>query len=450
MSETSEPEPIVGEKHPVQNADQTTSVNPKTAGPFASLRILNFRWLLSGQIFNQAGGWIQQMTVNWLVYSITGSGAILGAISVIRAVTSLGMIPVSGLLIDRANHRKIMLISNIWSFSITLALGLIIISGHKSISYLLIFVFLGGLTYTIDQTLRQVVIFDLVPRAITPNALALLVTGGALMRSFGPAVGGLLIVWFGAGGNFLVQAGLYVLIALTIIMLRFPVQKAVPVRGSPLQNIREGIDYIFKTRMTRVFILMGFILPLFTIPIVTILPPIYAVKVFNGGAATLGILLASIGVGGAVGGVVTASLSRVERRGILQLVALFLLSLALVALAFCTKLWFALLFLALAGFFEAIFLTTNQTLLQLSIPDELRGRVTSVIYLTAGLSPIGGLVAGFGSDLLGGPKMITIVLAGIAASIAIIVFCFSPTVRNYRLSQGISSNTTEVKEDAVS
>ena len=234
MSETSEPEPNVGEKHPVQNADQTSSVNPKTAGPFASLRILNFRWLLSGQIFNQAGGWIQQMTVNWLVYSITGSGAILGAISVIRAVTSLGMIPVSGLLIDRANHRKIMLISNIWSFSITLALGLIIISGHKSISYLLIFVFLGGLTYTIDQTLRQVVIFDLVPRAITPNALALLVTGGALMRSFGPAIGGLLIVWFGAGGNFLVQAGLYVLIALTIIMLRFPVQKAVPVRGSPL------------------------------------------------------------------------------------------------------------------------------------------------------------------------------------------------------------------------
>ena len=389
------------------------------------------------------------MTVNWLVYSLTSSGAILGTISVIRAVTSLGMIPISGLLIDRANHRKIMLISNLWSFSITLWIGLILIFGYDSISYLLIFVFLGGLIYTIDQTLRQVVIFDPVPRAITPNALALLVTGGALMRSFGPAIGGFLIVWFGSGGNFLVQAGLYVLIAVTIIMLRFPVQKSVPVRGSPLQNIKEGIDYIFKTRMTRVFILMGFILPLFTIPIVTILPPIYAVKVFHGGADVLGMLLASIGVGGAVGGVVTASLSRVERRGLLQLGALFLLSLSLVVLAFCTQLWLALLFLTLAGFFEAIFLTTNQTLLQLSIPDELRGRVTSVIYLTAGLSPIGGLVAGFGSDLLGGPKMITIILAGMAANIAIIVFFVSPTVRNYRLSQGINSNPAEVKEETV-
>lgn len=449
MSATPEFEPNVENKKAINSADEASAITPKTVGAFASLRILNFRWLLTGQIFNQAGGWIQQMTVNWLVYSLTGSGAILGTISVIRAVTSLGMIPVSGLLIDRANHRKIMLISNLWSFSITLWIGLILIFGHDNISYLLIFVFLGGLTYTIDQTLRQVVIFDLVPRAITPNALALLVTGGALMRSFGPAIGGFLIVWFGSGGNFLVQAGLYVLIAVTIIMLRFPVQKSVPIRGSPLQNIREGIDYIFKTRVTRVFILMGFILPLFTIPIVTILPPIYAVKVFHGGANILGILLASIGVGGAVGGVVTASLSRVERRGVLQLGALFLLSLSLVALAFCTALWTALVFLALAGFFEAIFLTTNQTLLQLSIPDELRGRVTSVIYLTAGLSPIGGLVAGFGSDLLGGPKMITIILAGMAASIAIIVFFVSPTVRNYRLSQGINSNLTEAKEETV-
>ena len=433
------------EKKQTAIADGASSVPTEKVGPFASLRIPNFRLLLTGQILNQAGGWIQQMTVNWLVYSLTGSGAMLGYISLIRAATSLGMIPVSGVLIDRVDHRKIMLISDFWSFTMTLGIGLILVLGYGNISYLLIFVFLGGLTYTIDQTLRQVVIFDLVPRAITPNALALLVTGAALMRSFGPAIGGYLIVWFGPGGNFLVQAGLYVLIAINILLLRFPVQKYFTIQGSPVQNIREGIAYIFKTRGTRVFILMGFILPLFTIPIVTILPPIYAVKVFHGGADILGILLASIGVGGAIGGFLTASLSRMERRGLIQLFSLFLLSLSLIAFAFSTELWGGLPFLALAGFFEAIFLTTNQTLLQLSIPDNLRGRVTSVIYLTAGLSPLGGLAAGFGSDLLG-PKMITIILAGIAASISIIVFFASPTIRNYRLSQGIAANAAKAKE----
>jgi MFS family permease len=107
----------------------------------------------------------------------------------------------------------------------------------------------------------------------------------------------------------------------------------------------------------------------------------------------------------------------------------------MIGFAFCTSLWPALLLLGCAGFFEVIFLTTNQTLLQLSIPDHIRGRVTSVINLNAVLMPLGGLVAGGGNDLFGGPKWVTIVMCGTAAMIAILVLIFSPTVRNYRLSQ---------------
>jgi MFS family permease len=192
--------------------------------------------------------------------------------------------------------------------------------------------------------------------------------------------------------------------------------------------------------------LMGFVLPLFIIPIFVILPPIYAKDVFSGEADVLGILLAFVGVGGILGGIVTASLGRVERRGLIQLASLFLLSLSLIAFAFCTELWTALLFMALAGFFEIIFLTTNQTLLQLSIPDEIRGRVTSLVNLNMALSPLGGLIAGVGSDLLGGPQTITIVMSGIAAGIAILVLLFSPTIRNYRLSKAITPEITMVDE----
>ena len=119
MSEASNPKPIV-EKKPAAKADRVSSIPSEKVGPFTSLRVPNFRLLLTGQILNQAGGWIQQMTVNWLVYSLTGSGAMLGYISLIRATTSLGMIPVSGVLIDRVNHRKIMLISDLWSFMMVL------------------------------------------------------------------------------------------------------------------------------------------------------------------------------------------------------------------------------------------------------------------------------------------------------------------------------------------
>ena len=201
-----------------------------------------------------------------------------------------------------------------------------------------------------------------------------------------------------------------------------------------------------KERVTRAFMLMGMLLPLLIIPIFTILPPIYAKDVFSGESDVLGILLAFVGVGGIVGGIVTASLGRVERRGLVQLTSLFLLSLSLIGFAFCTELWTALLFLALAGFFEVIFLTTNQTLLQLSIPDELRGRVTSIVNLNAALSPLGGLIAGVGSDLFGGPKIITVVLGGIAAGIAVLVLLFSPTIRNYRLSKAIELDLTAPRE----
>ncbi len=99
----------------------------------------------------------------------------------------------------------------------------------------------------------------------------------------------------------------------------------------------------------------------------------------------------------------------------------------------------ALGWLALAGFFEMIYLI-NQTLLQLSIPDDLRGRVTGIVSLNAGLTPIGALIGGIGSDLFG-PRMITILLSGITVASAVIVFFASPTVRGYRLSRALANES---------
>jgi MFS family permease len=415
----------------------------KKIGTFASLSIRNFRLLLTGTTLSNAAQWIQQVTLSWLVYDLTASGTMLGTINMVRAAALLVMIPISGILIDRLNRRILLLIINGWLFTITLALGLMLLFGHNSLRYLFVFSLLGGMAQTIDVTLRQVLVFDLVTRSFTPNAVALVQTGWSLMRSFGPGIGGLLILWFGPGGNFLIQAGVYLLVALTIMQIKFPARKLNIVQGSSLENILEGIRYVMRERTTKAFMLMGMILPLLIIPVFVILPPIYAVKVFNDGSGkVLGFLMSSVGVGGIVGGVVTASLGHFERRGILQLASLFLLSLSLIAFAFSTTLLIALPLLALSGFFEMIFLTTNQTLLQLSIPDNLRGRVTSVVNLNIALLPLGGLIAGIGSDLFGGPKPITIILAGIAAIVPFFVLLLSPTVRTYRLSKAMTPGST--------
>jgi predicted MFS family arabinose efflux permease len=350
------------------------------------------------------------------------------------------MIPLAGILIDRMKRRRLLMINNGWLFTITLILGVLLLLGYKQLTYVFIFSFLAGVAMTVDGTLRQVLVFDLVPRNHTPNGMALIQTGWSVMRSLGPALGGFLLLWFGPGGNFLVQAGAYALIVLTILKIQFPPRESGVVHSSPLENIKEGLRYIKKEKMTRTFMLLGIILPVLIIPIYTILPPIYAVEVFGDSeGGVLGILMASVGVGGIAGGFVTASLGNLERRGLLQIGCLFLLGMSLVCFAFSSTLIISLLFLALSGFFEIIFLTTNQTLLQLSIPDDLRGRVTSVVNLNMALNPVGNMLAGVGSDLLGGPKMITVVMAGMTAVVAVLVLLFSPTVRNYRLSRAMES-----------
>ena len=137
-------------------------------------------------ILSNAASWIQQIALNWLVYNLTGSGTMLATINMVWAASSLVMIPFAGVLIDCVNHRNLLLVKNLWLFAIALGLGLILLFGRSNIFYLFIFAFLGGLTQTLDQTLEQVAIFDLVPRAETLNAEALIQTGWAITRSFGP------------------------------------------------------------------------------------------------------------------------------------------------------------------------------------------------------------------------------------------------------------------------
>lgn len=416
---------------PTNPALMAAPVRP--AGNFAVLRQRNFAWFLAGTTLSNAGQWIQQVTLSWLVYDLTGSGAMLGSLNLVRSLATLGLAPLAGVAIDRFPRRRLMLSTNSWLFTLSLIFGFVLYFNPALIWPLFIFSFLGGVAQAVDMPLRQTVVFALVARPFAPSAVALVQTGWAVMRSIGPALGGFLILWVGPEGNFFVQAGAYALVALTILKLNFPPERSTLMPGGARGNLIEGLRYVVKEPTTRAFVLMGWVLPLFIIPTFSALPPIYAKDVFGGGPEILGALLSAVGIGGIGGGFVTAALGRFERRGVIQLGALLLLSFALIGFALSAQLWVALLYLAASGFFEMIHLTTNQTLLQLSIPDALRGRVTGVVSLNMGLMPIGALVAGVGADLFG-PQVITLILSGSAALIAVAVYLFSPIIRNYRLS----------------
>jgi MFS family permease len=410
-------------------------------GPFTVFRQANFRWFFLSTILANCATWTQDVTLSWLVYDLTASGAMLGTMSLVRTIATLGLSPMAGIAIDQRSRRSLMLLTSGWFVVINASLGLFLSAGITQVWPLLLFSLLTGIAQAIDLPLRQTILFVLVPRRLTPSALGINQTGWAVMRTLGPAIGAFLLVRMGAGGSFLIQAVIYAIIMMIIVQLRFPRQHSAEPGTAVSSSFAEGLRHIVKNANIRAFAFMGCILRLFIIPVFTVMPAIFAKDLFQGGPQVLGWLLSAVGLGGVWGGFVATSLVKTDRRGQLELGAMLLLGLSLVGFAFSTQLWVALVFLGLAGLFEMVFLITNQTLLQLSIPDGLRGRVNGIITLSSGLLPLGSLIAGIGADTIG-PRPTTALLGGFAAAITAIVFLASPTIRRYRLSRVLASERT--------
>jgi MFS family permease len=422
--------------------ETNTAPLPETGKPgaFAALRIPNYRLLFTSSILASSIQWIQQVVLSWLVYNLTGSGTILGTVNLMWSAGAACMLLYTGTLIDKYNHRSIMLIETVSMLAFCLFIGIVLLSGHANVFYLFVLTFVTGLIQTIDASTRQVMVFDVVPRSQTPGAMSLFQTGWSLMRVLGPTIGGFFIIWFTAGGTFLIQAGIFFFIMITLLRIKLPEKEKTPLSSSPLQNMKEGLSYMAKAPVTRIYTLVGALMSILVIPILVTLPPVFAVQVFGDSSGkVLGFLMAFAGIGGIMGGVMAAYLRRFERWGIIQLGSLALLSLCLIGFALTSNLPLALAILVIAGFFEIIALTASQTLVQLSIPDRIRGRVTAAVSLVWMIASFGSLIMGAGVDIFKGPQTICIIASCLNIALMILIFLVSPTIRNYRLSKNIET-----------
>ena len=423
------------------NEQHTAADSPEPArlGTFHAFSIPNYRLLWVGNAFTSVAMWIQQTTMGWVVYDLTSSGSILGSVNGVRLIPSLLLNPVAGIVADRYSRNRIIAVSQLCLFFFTFTIAMVLWTGRLEIWHLYAFSIMAGGAMAFNMPARQTMVFDIVPRSVVPNAVALSNMAFSMSRTAGPMIGGVLIVTVGAATNFLVQSLAYLLVMTCVLMLRLPARSQAPRRErSFLRDMSEGYRFASGDPQARLLFLMSVINPLFLIPLHVALLPIYAKNIFGGDASSLGIMLSAIGFGGFFGGLLTASLNQVDRRGLLQLGALFTYSFSQGAFsvvgAITGQLWFAVPFLATAGASEAVFNTTNQTVLQLVAPDHLRGRVVSVLQLGPMLMPIGIMFAGVMADIVGAPAVGT-GLSTIAFCIGLGLLLFSPRLRRLRLSQ---------------
>lgn len=388
----------------------------------------------TGTFCATAGQWIQQATLGWVVYDITKSATALGAVLGVRAIPMLLLAPVSGVVADRYDRRIGLAAAQSLMIVISVMLAILLGLQQVQVWHLFAFSLLSGVSAVFDRTLRSTLVFASVPRTEAASAVALNSIAFSVTRAIGPGVAGFLIASVGAAWNFMIQAALYLGVVLAALSVSAP-GAAAPARtpASPWQAMKEGLRFAFTDPVARVLVIMGLVPPLLLIPSFGALMPIFAADVFKSGPEGLGLLLSSVGVGGILGGIVAAWMSRFDRTGLLQTLALVAFALSLVCFALSPTLVWALVFLALAGIAEMIHFTAYVTTLQMCAPEHMRGRMASLLPVFPAFISIGSLTAGLMADVLAA-EIVVIVLATIALAVVAAAWMGSTALRNVTMS----------------
>ena len=395
---------------------------------FSSLRHLDYRYLWTGTLMMSAGQWVQQVALGWLVYELTGSAVLLGALNGLRALPFLVTGPMAGVAADRMDRKKLMLRTQYVLIATAFLMGALVASRWLQVWHIFAFTFITGIGWSFSEPVRQSLIPSVVPKSELVNAIALNSAGFNLMKVLGPALGGVMIAMFGASGNFFVQSAAYVGVLVMIYRMRVPPTPAEARRSSAVANLKEGFAYVWSTPAVLALMILAYVPRIFAVPYQTLMP-VFQKDVLKVGPEGLGMLMAAPGVGALFAVLVLATVAnRIKRQGVLLVGSIIVLGLLLILFSQMTSFPLALMVLVVAGAFQMLFLASTSTMLQLIVPDELRGRVMSLYMLDRGLMPAGALFAGVTAHVIGAPSAVAL-MGAIVVILALLVAWRVPHLR---------------------
>jgi MFS family permease len=379
------------------------------APAFSSLALGQFRFLLAGTSASQLGGWMEEVARGWLVFQLTDSAFQLGLVAFLRGISTLVFSPAAGVVVDRLDRRRIAAFSQAVPGTVALLVGILVSGGWVQMWHLYIMAVVVGASVAVNVPARQVLVYDVVGSEHLPSAIGLNSVIGNVSRIVAPSLGGIIIRVAGTAVAFYGQAGFYGLAVAATLMLR-PLTHVEPVRVPVLSGIREGFDYIRRDERLSRLVTMNVIANVLIYPYVTMMP-VFAKDILHGGSAGYGLLLTGVGVGAIPGGLTAASMQGWGSRG--KTMALTALLYMGMVLAFSFSRLFVLSFaiLVVAGIGWSLFVTLNQTLLQLNLDDAFQGRGMALYSMAGGLTPFGSLGLGAASQQFGVPHSVAVFAA---------------------------------------
>jgi MFS family permease len=360
---------------------------------FAALAVPNYRRYVGGQAISLIGTWMQMTAQSWLVLTLTHSSTALGAVIALQTVPVLVLGPYGGVIADRIDKRRLMIVLQGAMGVQALILGLLTVTGSVRVWEIGVLAALLGLNNAFENPARQSFMLELVGAEHLRNAVSLNSVLVNVARVIGPAVAGVLIATVGDGVCFLLNAASFVAVVASLLTLDAtalnPSTPAPRARG----QLREGLRYVRGTPELAVPLVMMGLAGCLTYEFQVSLP-FMASRGLNVGATGFGFMTAAMGVGAVFGGLLMAARGRTGLRPLVIASAAFGLAMAFATLA--PSLALELIALALAGAASITFMSTGNSTLQLTADPSMRGRVMSLWFVAfQGSTPIGGPLVGW-------------------------------------------------------
>lgn len=408
-----------------------------TKGIFASLANRDYLRVWVGSLGANFAMQMQMVARGWLIYAMTSSPMALTWVLLSFAAPTLVFSLMGGLMADRLQKKRVLVLAQSINCLASLALAWIILSGQVTFWHFIWFGLLNGTVLALSMPARQSIIPEIVGENQLFNAMALSAAGMNLSRVLGPALAGVIIAVvaagdtsssFGVGVVFCIIAGLYLVSVLCLLNLNHAGNPPLAEHRTLLGDIIQSLDYIRHSRLLSALLLLSFVPLLFGMPI-QFLMPAFNHDILQGGPDDLGLLLGAQGAGALFGSLLVARMDETRHKGRILLGICFVWACFLAAFAMSRSLVLALVMVALVGLCSSMFMAINMSLIQLAAAREMRGRVMSVLMMTFGLMPLGVLPVGALAESCG----IDIALfasALLLALVTLVILFASPAIRN--------------------
>ena len=363
---------------------------------FAAFQHPNFRRYFAGQVISSVGSWLQSLAVTWLVLDMTGRSDRLGIAVALQFLPMLVFGAPAGVLADRVDNRRLLLVTSALSAALALAFGLVVGAGTPSLWVIYSLTFLSGVVLAVERPAFQALLYQLVGKDVLPSAVAANSTIMSMSRLVGPALGGVMIAATGIASCFYANAVSYLVVFAALAGLRRASLVPRP-RGSRAKGgLRDAIAYVRANPDVRRPLVVMSVVGMIALNFQTTFPSMVRFG-FDRGAGAVGTAMSVSAIGSILGGLYIAGVTPHPRRTLAAVLAAFAVMMMLIA---ASPGYLAFLALGIPlGFASASFQSVDTVILQQATEPSMQGRVMALQQMAwFGTTPMGAVLMGWVID----------------------------------------------------